>query len=60
MDFVKKIDRLLTNAQRNPESIVALDAAAHYIDWAWKFRKISREEMEAAVDRFYQICEEMK
>ncbi len=54
MTVYEKIDRVLKQHESYKYCERSLDSIADYIDWAWKWRKISREEMENAADR---VCE---
>ncbi len=58
MTVYEKIDRALTQHEKHRYYERSLESIANYIDWAWKFRKISRSEMESAVDRICKLFEE--
>ena len=45
MTVYEKIDRAITQHESS------LDSIADYINWAWKWKKITREQMENAADR---------
>ena len=47
----QKIDRFLKQHENHKYHEKSLDDIADYINWAWKWRKITREEMENAADR---------
>lgn len=51
--FYKEIDsRLRTcEASRNRYTFFELSKIADRIDWCWKFRKITKEQMEELADR---------
>ena len=51
MTVYEKIDRVLKQHENYKYCERSLDSIADYIDWAWKWHKISREEMENAADR---------
>ena len=51
MTVYQKIDTALKQHERHKYCERSLDSIASYINWAWKWRKITREEMENAVDR---------
>lgn len=53
MTVYQKIDRVLKQHENHKYCERSLDSIADYINWAWKWRKITHEEMENAVDR---IC----
>ena len=58
MTTYEKIDRALYQHERNGYHERSLDSIADYIDWAWKWRKISREEMESVTDRICKLFDE--
>ena len=51
MTIYQKIDKYLSQHEKGKYTEKPLDNIADYIDWAWKWKKITREEMENAVDR---------
>ena len=51
MTVYEKIDKCLRQHENHKYAERSLDSIADYIDWAWKWKKISREEMENAADR---------
>ncbi len=57
MTVYEKIDKALKQHEKNGYYERSLDSIASYIDWAWKWRKITREEMENAVDRICALYE---
>lgn len=57
MTVYEKIDRALKQHENHKYCERSLDSIADYIDWAWKWRKITREEMEDAADRVVALLE---
>ena len=53
MTVYQKIDKALRQHERYRYYERSLDSIADYIDWAWKWRKISESEKNNVVDR---IC----
>lgn len=53
MTVYEKIDRALKQHENFKYCERSLSSIANYIDWAWKWRKITKEEMENATNR---IC----
>lgn len=51
MTVYEKIDRALQDHEKGRYAPRSLDSIADYINWAWKWKKITREEMENAADR---------
>lgn len=51
MTVYEKIDRALQDHEKGRYASRSLDSIADYINWAWKWKKITREEMETAADR---------
>ena len=51
MTVYEKIDHVLRQHEKYGYAERSLDSLADYINWAWKWRKITREEMENAADR---------
>ena len=51
MTVYEKIDHVLRQHEKYGYAERSLDSLADYINWAWKWRKITREEMESAADR---------
>ena len=51
MTVYEKIDKALKQHENYKYYERSLESIADYIDWAWKWRKITREEMENATDR---------
>ena len=59
MTAYEKINRWLKQHESYKYTERSLDSIADYIDWAWKWRKISREEMENAADRVCVLYDAM-
>lgn len=53
MTVYEKIDRALRQHEQHKYSERSLDSIADYIDWAWKWHKISDTQKDEVVDR---IC----
>ena len=51
MTVYEKIDRAITQHEKLGHYERSLDSIADYINWAWKWKKITREQMENAADR---------
>ena len=51
MTIPEKIDRSLKQHENHKYCERSLDSIADYINWAWKWKKITREQMESAADR---------
>ena len=51
MTTYEKIDRWITQHERHKYCERPLDSVADYVAWAWKWKKITREQMENAADR---------
>ena len=51
MTVYQKIDKALKQHENYKYAERSLDSIADYIAWAWKWRKITKEEMENAADR---------
>lgn len=51
MTVYEKIDKALKQHEAHRYYERSLDSIADYIDWAWRWKKITREEMENAADR---------
>lgn len=60
MTISEKIDRSLKQHENHKYYERSLDSIAGYIDWAWKWKKISYEEMQSFVDRIVTLFEEEK
>lgn len=57
MTISEKIDRALSQHENNKYPERSLESIAHYIDWAWKWKKISRPEMMNFVERICVLFE---
>ena len=57
MTAYEKINRWLKQHEGYKYTERSLDSIADYIDWAWKWRKISREQMEETTDRICNLFE---
>ena len=53
-----RINNMLKDVEKGRLPIDYLDWCAHRVDWAWKWRKISREEMEELANRVTKGFEE--
>lgn len=53
MTVYEKIDKALKQHEKNGYYERSLDSIASYIDWAWKWRKITEKEKDEVCDR---IC----
>ena len=51
MTVYERIDKVLKQHENHKYCERSLDYIADYINLAWKWRKITREEMENAADR---------
>lgn len=56
-DYYKEIDTCLTRLEQNKYTIHTIDWCVSRIDWAWKWRKITRHQMEELSDRCCAILE---
>ena len=57
MTVYEKIDKVLKQHEQHKYSERSLDSISSYIDWAWKWRRITREEMEDVADRVCALYE---
>ena len=57
MTVYEKIDRALSQHERHGYYERSIDSICNYIDWAWKWRKITKEQMEECADRACAILE---
>ena len=53
MTVYEKIDKVLTQHEQYKYTERSLDSLADYIDWAWKWRKITEDQKNEVCDR---IC----
>ena len=51
MTTYEKIDHWITQHENFKYCERTLDSVADYVAWAWKWKKITREQMENAADR---------
>ena len=58
MTTYEKIDRWITQHENFKYTERTIDQIADYIDWAWKWRKISKEQMEETADRVCNLLED--
>ena len=52
-DFYEEINRSLTPIEQGRYSARTLDWCVNRVDWCWKWRKITKEQMEELANR---IC----
>lgn len=58
-DWYSEIDKVIKEYENyKPYHTRNLDWAADRIDWCWKWRKISKEQMEELADRVSTIYEQ--
>ena len=57
MTVYQKIDKALRQHERGGYYERSLDSIADYIDWAWKWRKITAEQKDEVVDRICELFE---
>lgn len=50
-DYYSEIDQALTRLERGLYPIRSIDWVTERIDWCWKWRKITREQLELLCDR---------
>ena len=55
MTVYEKIDRVLKQHENHKYCERSLDSIADYINWAWKWRKITKAEMEETADRVCKL-----
>ena len=59
-DYYEEIDEVITRYEEHkPEFGKTMEWAANRIDWCWKFRKITKEQMEELADRATAIFDRM-
>lgn len=51
----EKIDKYLTQHEKGRYKVRSLDNIALYIDWAWKWRKITYDEMMKFTNRVIRL-----
>ena len=54
-DFYGEINKVLTDYETKGRSDKNMDWAANRIDWCWKWKKITKEQMEELADRATKI-----
>lgn len=57
MTVYQKIDKVLKQHERYGYAERSLSSLADYIDWAWKWRKISEKEKDEVCDRIIALFE---
>lgn len=57
MTVYQKIDKALQQHEKCRYYERSLDSIADYIDWAWKWRRISEKEKDEVVDRICALYE---
>lgn len=58
-DYYAEINDVVTRYEEHrPYFVKNIDWAANRVDWAWKWRKITREQMEELADRITKIFDE--
>lgn len=50
-DYYTDIDKALTRLEQDKYAIHSVDWCINRIDWAWKWRKITKEQMEELAGR---------
>jgi hypothetical protein len=59
-DYYKEIDEVVSSyEQYKPYHTKDIDWAANRVDWAWKWRKITKPQMEELADRITKVYEDM-
>jgi len=58
MTVYQKIDRILKQHENHKYAERSLESIANYIDWAWKWRKLSEKEKDEVCDRICVLFEE--
>ncbi len=58
MTVYEKIDRALRQHEQHKYYERSLDSIADYIDWAWKWRKITPKEKDEVCNRVCALYEE--
>lgn len=57
MTVYQKIDKVLKQHENYKYCERTLESIADYLDWAWKWRKITEAEKDELVDRWLVIYE---
>lgn len=55
MTVYEKIDRALRQHENHKYAERSLESIASYLDWAWKWRKITEEQKNELVDRWLVV-----
>lgn len=55
MTVYEKIDRALKQHEQHKYTERSLESIAGYLDWAWKWRKITEEQKDELVDRWLAV-----
>ena len=55
MTVYEKIDRALKQHENHKYAERSLESIASYLDWAWKWRKITEEQKDELVDRWLMV-----
>ena len=58
MTVYQKIDKALKQHENHKYYERSLESIADYIDWAWKWRKITEAEKDEVCDRICALLEE--
>lgn len=59
MTVYEKIDKALKQHEKYGYYERSLESICDYIDWAWKFRKITAKEKDEVCDRIIKLFEEV-
>jgi len=54
MTVYEKIDRALKQHEQHKYAERSMESIGSYLDWAWKWRKITEEQKDELVDRVVQ------
>ena len=55
MTVYEKIDRALKQHENHKYAERSLESIASYLDWAWRWRKITEEQKNELVDRWLVV-----
>ena len=55
MTVYEKIDRALKQHENHKYAERSLESIASYLDWAWKWRKITEEQKDELVNRWLVV-----
>lgn len=55
MTVYEKIDRALKQHENHKYAERSLESIASYLDWAWRWRKITEEQKDELVDRWLVV-----